>query len=552
MPQLGTVPLTTKIDINAKQGKGRTMLTGQHIIGFQRSGKKHTTFQAVNPATCELLPVEFCEATPAEVHSAAALAADCFDTYRKMPLDKRAVFLEAIADEIMALGDVLIQRAMAETGLPEGRLIGERGRTINQLNLFAQIVREGSWLGVRIDTADWKRQPLPKPDVRMMNHPLGPVAVFGASNFPLAFSVAGGDTASALAAGCPVIVKGHPAHPGTSEYVGIAIVRAAQRTGMPEGVFSMIQGSSIQVGQELVKHPYIKAVGFTGSFAGGKALFDLAAARPEPIPVFAEMGSTNPVFVLPGALKSNSAQIAEGLANSITLGAGQFCTNPGLVLGIRSEQFETFARQAAEAISAKPADTMLHKGIKNAYEAGIKEITSIEDVHVLAQGSSATEEDNLAMPRLLIAKGKTFLEHPRLEEEVFGPSSILIRCDSREEIIKIAENLRGHLTATIHATAEELAEWQDLVTTLERKVGRLVINGFPTGVEVCHAMVHGGPYPATTDSRSTSVGTAAIFRFLRPVCYQNYPQELLPEALRNDNPLKIWRMVNGQWRNDAI
>jgi NADP-dependent aldehyde dehydrogenase len=528
------------------------MLTGQHIIGFQRSGKKEPTFQAVNPATSDLLPVEFCEATAAEIHRAAEMAAACFDTYRTMPLAERAGFLEAIAEEILALGDELIQRAMAETGLPEGRLVGERGRTVNQLKLFAQVVREGSWLGVRIDTAEPERQPLPKPDVRMMNHPLGPVAVFGASNFPLAFSVAGGDTASALAAGCPVIVKGHPAHPGTSEYVGIAVMRAAQRTGMPEGVFSLVQGSSIRVGQELVKHPYIKAVGFTGSFVGGKALFDLAAARPEPIPVFAEMGSTNPVFVLPGALKTNSKQIAEGLANSVTLGAGQFCTNPGLVLGIRSDLFETFAQQAATAFAAKPADTMLHKGIKNAYEAGINEITSIEDVHILAQGSGSTEDDNLGMPRLLIANGSTFIEHPRLEEEVFGPSSILIRCDSREEMMKIAENLRGHLTATIHATAEELAEWQDLVTVLERKVGRLVINGFPTGVEVCHAMVHGGPYPATTDSRSTSVGTAAIFRFLRPVCYQNYPQHLLPAALRNDNPLKIWRMVNGQWRNDAV
>ena len=527
------------------------MLTGKHIIGFQQNSTTSDTFQATDPQTGKLLPTHFAEGSAADVHAAVELGRNCFDKYRNAPHSKRAAFLEAIADEILALGDALIQRAMQETGLPEARITGERGRTMGQLKLFAQVVRDGSWLGARIETAQPDRQPLPKPDIRMLNQPIGPVAVFGASNFPLAFSVAGGDTASALAAGCPVVVKGHPAHPGTSELVGLAVQKAAQKTGMPEGVFSMVQGSNFTVGEALVKHPAIKAVGFTGSFRGGKALFDMAAARPEPIPVYAEMGSTNPVFILPEAMAERTTAIATGLADSVTLGVGQFCTNPGLVLGLQDSQFDVFSELAATAISGKPAGTMLHRGIKSAYESGIKAISSIEDVRLLANGGSG-DNDCHGMPRLLRASGKTFINHPRLEEEVFGPSSVLISCDSREELLAIAENLGGHLTATIHGTENELGKWHDLITILERKVGRLIFNGFPTGVEVCHSMVHGGPFPATTDSRSTSVGTAAIYRFLRPVSYQNFPKHQLPAALHNENPLGIWRMLNGKWTKDSF
>ncbi len=527
------------------------MLTGKQIIGFQFEASGTQTFHAIDPASGEILAGEFFEGTPADVDRAAVLAARDFDAIRRIDNDARAAFLETIAAEIMGLGEALIERTLRETGLPRARLEGERARTVNQLKLFAAVVREGSWEDVRIDTADPSRQPLPKPDVRMRHIPLGPVAVFGASNFPLAFSVAGGDTASALAAGCPVIVKGHPAHPGTCELVARAVQTAVKKCALPEGTFSMVQGSDYTVGQSLVQHPAVKAVGFTGSFHGGKALFDLAAARPEPIPVFAEMGSTNPVFLLPGALKAGVEEIARGLADSVTLGVGQFCTNPGLVLGIQNSDFEDFVQAAARAIGEKPAGTMLHRGIKQAYEAGLQELLAVETVELVGKGSGSTAESQ-ATPQLLRASGQVFLKNPRLEEEVFGPSSILIACRSRGEMLQIANNLRGHLTATILGAEPELAEYRDLITILERKAGRLIFNGFPTGVEVCHAMVHGGPYPATTDSRATSVGTAAIRRFLRPVCYQNFPDCGLPASLRNDNPATIWRLVNGEWQRGEL
>ncbi len=526
-------------------------LTGKNIIGFDVEASVGDTFYAFNPQNGEQLPTAFCEGTSADVDKAAQLAKNNFDAFRNLDIQKRALFLDTIADEIMALGDALITRTMQETGLPQPRLTGERGRTVNQLKLFAQVVREGSFAEARIDTGNPDRQPLPKPDVRTMQIAIGPVAVFGASNFPLAFSVAGGDTASALAAGCPVIVKGHPAHPGASEMVGRAIQKAAQKCGMPAGVFSLIQGSGIAVGQALVKHPAIKAVGFTGSYRGGKALFDLAAARAEPIPVYAEMGSANPVFILPDALKTRHAAIAEGLANSVTLGAGQFCTNPGLVLGFQGEKFATFVNAVAQSIRKKPAATMLHKGIKTAYDSDVEKVLAIEDVKLVATGSDA-DDGCRGLPRVLRANGKTFVANPRLEEEVFGPSSILVSCETREEMLKIAEGLNGHLTATIHGADAELAEYRDLISILERKVGRIVFNGFPTGVEVCHAMNHGGPFPATTDSRSTSVGTAAIKRFLRPVCYQDFPPSQLPDALKDENPQGIWRLVDGEWSNTGV
>jgi alpha-ketoglutaric semialdehyde dehydrogenase len=516
-------------------------LSGTHIIGFEEE-KSSDTFTVANPETGAVLDGEFSNGGGEAVESAAKLAERDFDAFRNMPLNKRADFLETIAEEILALGDALLQRTMAETGLPLARLQGERSRTTDQLKLFAQVVREGSFVDARIDTAILDRQPLPKPDVRQMQIALGPAAVFGASNFPLAFSVAGGDTASALAAGCPVVVKGHPAHPGTSELVGRAIQRAAKKCHMPEGVFSLIQGNSIEVGQALVKHPFIKAVAFTGSFKGGKALFDLAAARVEPIPVYAEMGSTNPVFILPSALENES--VASGLVDSLTLGVGQFCTNPGIVFGLQGESFDQFSNVATNFLKQKPVGTMLHAGIKSAYEAGLDALTRVTGVDVIA-GNLKNAGACSGNPVLLKTNARTFLENARLQEEVFGPSSLLIACESKAQILEIASSLTGHLSATIHGTKEELVEYRELITILERKVGRIIFNGFPTGVEVCHSMNHGGPFPATTDSRTTSVGTAAIKRFLRPVCYQNFPQEALPKTLKNENGAKIWRLVDG-------
>ena len=516
-------------------------LSGKHIIGFEEV-KSSDTFTVSNPATGVVLDGEFSSGGGEAVESAAQLAERDFDVFRNMPLDKRADFLETIAEEILVLGDALLHRTMAETGLPLARLQGERSRTTGQLKLYAQVVREGSFLDARIDTAVLDRRPLPKPDVRQMQIALGPAAVFGASNFPLAFSVAGGDTASALAAGCPVIVKGHPAHPGTSELVGRAIQNAAKKCHMPEGVFSLIQGNNIEVGQALVRHPFIKAVAFTGSFKGGKALFDLAAARPEPIPVYAEMGSANPVFILPSALEHE--RVASGLVDSLTLGIGQFCTNPGIVFGLQGESFDKFSSVATDFLKQKPVGTMLHAGIKSAYEAGLDALASVTGVDVIA-GDLKNAEACSGNPVLLKTNARTFLENDRLQEEVFGPSSLLIACESKAQILEIAASLTGHLSATIHGTKEELVEYRELITILERKVGRIIFNGFPTGVEVCHSMNHGGPFPATTDSRTTSVGTAAIKRFLRPVCYQNFPQEALPKALKNENDTKIWRLVDG-------
>ncbi len=522
-------------------------ITGTQLIGAERVVSSSDTFHGVNPANGLPLAPAIFEGTKADVHHAAELARRDFDAFRTTSLEDRARFLETVADEIMALGDALIQRAHAETGLPTGRFQGERGRTVNQLRLFAQVVRRGHWLDARIDTAQPDRAPLPKPDVRSMRVALGPVAVFGASNFPLAFSVAGGDTASALAAGCPVIVKGHPAHPGTSELVGQAIQKAVQKTGMPEGTFSLIQGSGIHVGTHLVQHPSIKAVGFTGSYRGGKALFDLAALRPEPIPVYAEMGSTNPVFVLPGALEARGVEIAQGLAGSVTLGVGQFCTNPGLVLTVEGPAFTAFRDAAAEAVSGKPVGTMLHAGIQSAYEAGIRTLSGVDGVTVAAEAPATETEPGCAgIPRLLTTTSATLFANPFLQEEVFGPSTLLVACATPEEFEAVAASLEGHLTATVFGTETELADYAGLITLLERKVGRLVFNGYPTGVEVCDAMVHGGPFPATTDSRTTSVGTAAIERFLRPVCYQDWPDALLPPALQNANPWQIERLVNAK------
>lgn len=526
-------------------------LTGSQLIANQTSQQSDRHFSAIDPKTGEALAPPFFEATKAEVDIAVQAAHQAFPAYRKRLAEERAAFLDQIAEEIMVLGEELVERAVAETALPAGRIQGERGRTCNQLRLFAEVVREGSWVDARIDTAQPDRKPLPKPDVRQMHIPLGPVAIFGASNFPLAFSVAGGDTASALAAGCPVVVKGHPAHPGTSELVGRAILAAAEKTHMPAGVFSMLHGTSHEVGRAMVEHPLIKAVGFTGSLRGGRALFDAAAQRPEPIPVYAEMGSTNPVFVLPGALASRGEAIANGLASSVTLGVGQFCTNPGLVIGLEGKSTDAFVKQAGAQLGGMTAGTMLTKGIQQAYHQGIKRLNEIPGVEVVASGNA----DNTAYTAtsfMMKTSAEQFLAHQELGEEVFGPSTVVVTAQSKDELLAIARGLSGHLTATVHADEDDLLAYAELVEELQQKVGRLIFNGYPTGVEVCHAMVHGGPYPATTDSRSTSVGTAAIVRFARPFCYQDFPEAALPVELRNNNARKLWRLVNGQRTQEAV
>ena len=520
-------------------------LTGQNFIGNKQSAKGKSTFYAFNPSDGSKMEPAFVEATKEEINDAIKLAEEAFLEYRKKSGKEKAAFLNAIADEILALGDDLIKRCCAESGLPEGRITGERGRTMGQLKLFASLLEEGSWVDARIETAIPDRQPLPKADIRSMHKALGPVGVFGASNFPLAFSVAGGDTASALAAGCPVVVKGHPSHPGTCELIAKAISSAVKKTNMPEGTFSLIQGPSIEVGMELVKHPSIKAIGFTGSYRGGKALFDAAANRPEPIPVYAEMGSTNPVFILPGALKERNEALAKGLAASVTMGVGQFCTNPGLVFTENSADADTFKQTTVNSFKDISAESMLNAGIKSAYESGVDRLSKEVGVEVLSSGKTDSSGYK-GTAFLLQSTVANFIVNDHLQEEVFGPSTLMLSANNKKELIASAKKLTGHLTATLHATDEDLKNYADLVEILEQKVGRLIINAFPTGVEVCHSMVHGGPFPATTDSRTTSVGTMAISRFTRPVCYQGFPQFLLPDELKDGNPLNIWRMVNGE------
>lgn len=525
-------------------------LTGKHAIGGQSSASGTNRFSATNPVDGALLLPEYAEATAAEIAQACRLAAAAAPTYAALPAEDRAVFLEAIADEIMALGDTLLERCHQETALPLGRLTGERGRTTGQLRLFARVVREGSWQNLRIDTAMPERTPAPRPDLRQMQIPLGPVAVFGASNFPLAFSVAGGDTASALAAGCPVVVKAHPLHPGTSELIGAAIGRAAATCGLPAGVFSLLHGRSNEVGASLVQDPHITAVGFTGSYRGGKALYDLAVRRPVPIPVFAEMGSVNPVFLLPEVLSGDLTALATGLAGSLTLGVGQFCTNPGLVIVPSGDDGDQFVSALAEQIRGCAPGTMLGDGISSAYRAGVARLA--EHHHVTAVHAAGNVENRQIGANVFATSAAHFMTDDSLEEEVFGPATLIVRTNTDAEMRQLAEHLSGHLTASLFGSAKELTERKELVDLLVRKVGRVIFNAFPTGVEVSDAMVHGGPFPATTAVQSTSVGTAAISRFSRPVCYQGFPQAALPQVLRNENPLGLLRMVNGVWTTEAV
>jgi NADP-dependent aldehyde dehydrogenase len=515
------------------------------IIGGTAISGQGGLIHAQAAATGEALTPAFGCATAEDVDRACTLASQAFDSYRRLTDERRAQFLDAIAWEIASLGTALSERAHLETGLPLARLEGERSRTVNQLRLFAGVVRDGRWHGAVIDTAQPERTPLPRPDLRLQRIGVGPVAVFGASNFPLAFSIAGGDTASALAAGCPVVVKAHPAHLGTSELVAHAVAKAAQDTGMPAGVFSMVLGEGTWVGEALAKHPAIKAVGFTGSRQGGLALTKIAQSRRTPIPVYAEMSSINPVILLPAALAARGESIARDYVDSLTLGAGQFCTNPGIVLALAGAALDGFRAVAAEALSAKVAATMLTPGIHAAYRRGVEQLAAVPGVTQIATGLDAAGPYD-ATPVLLSVEADEFLANPALEQEVFGPSSLIVACHDHAQLEEVLNHIEGQLTVTVQLDDDDHALARELLPLLERKSGRILFNGFPTGVEVAHAMVHGGPFPATSDGRSTSVGAAAIERFLRPVCYQDAPDSLLPAALRADNPRAIWRLVDGE------
>lgn len=519
-------------------------LSGDHFIAGERRGAA-ARFAAQNPATgAAIAGATFAEGGEGDIADACAAAQAAFLPYSTLPLETRARFLEGIAEEIEGLGDALVERACAESGLPVARITGERGRTTGQLRLFAAEVRDGAWQGLRIDHADAARVP-PRPDLRVRMVPLGPVAIFGASNFPLAFSVAGGDTASALAAGCPVVVKGHPAHPGTSELIGGAIARAAARCAVPAGVFSLVSGTSHALGAALVADPRIKAVGFTGSRGGGEALMRIASARPEPIPVYAEMSAVNPVILMPHALQARGGELATGFVASLTQGAGQFCTNPGLVLGIAGPELDAFIDAAAQALSGQPAQVMLSEGIWQAFERGKAALAASGAARCVAQGQDDAAP-NRGRAALFVVEGQDLFDDPAHLHEVFGASAVLVRCTDLAQLRDALAALEGQLTATLHLDPADSDAARTLLPVLEQRAGRILANGWPTGVEVTHAIVHGGPFPATSDGRSTSVGTLAIDRFLRPVCYQNLPEALLPPALRDDAAPALAR-IDGRW-----
>jgi alpha-ketoglutaric semialdehyde dehydrogenase len=517
--------------------QGGMLLGGRSIKG------RGERFQAFDPSAGTEIDPGFGSATPADVDQACALADAAFDDFRRTSPERRAALLEAIAQNLTGVGPVIVERAMRETGLARPRLEGELGRTTGQLRLFARVLRDGGYLDARIDPALPDRAP-PRADLRLVHQPLGPVAVFGASNFPLAFSVVGGDTASALAAGCPVIVKAHPAHPGTSELAGRAIQQAVAALDLPEGVFSLLFDSGHTVGAALVADGRIQAVGFTGSRTGGTTLMALAQARSQPIPVYAEMSSINPVVLLPGALAARSEAIATGFATALTLGAGQFCTNPGLLVAVEGPGLDSFLANVARAISQAGASTMLTPGIHGAYEQGVEALAGHAAVQTVARGQEA--EGLTSRPVLFSTTAERLIADPALAHEVFGASSLLVRCPDLAALARVLAALEGQLTIAVHADDDDLADAARLMPLLERKAGRILFNGFGTGVEVCDAMVHGGPFPATSDGRSTSVGSLAIARFLRPVCYQDVPQALLPTMLRDDNPMGVPRRVDGR------
>ncbi|WP_086481963.1 aldehyde dehydrogenase (NADP(+)) [Oceanospirillum sanctuarii] len=504
------------------QPHGKHLIAGQWVAGEEAFLSSPASGQAFS----------FAKGTPDHVNAAVEAAEAAFNEFGYSSRETRAAFLNAIADEIDARGDAITEIGCSETGLPEARLMGERGRTVGQLRLFAQHILQGDYLDKRHDEAMPDRQPLPRADLKMIQRPIGPVAVFGASNFPLAFSTAGGDTAAALAAGCPVVVKGHSAHPGTGEIVAEAVAAAVEKCGIHPGVFSLIQGGDRAVGSALVQHPLIKAVGFTGSLAGGRALFDQCAARPEPIPFFGELGSVNPMFLLPAAVANRGDALAKGWVQSLTMGAGQFCTNPGIAVLKKGAEADLFLETARSALADVPSQTMLTDGIAEAYRSGQKRISATSGVREVLTTSCDLRD---ATPYLFSTTGSNWLENEILAEEVFGPLGVVVTVDSEEEMLAIANSLQGQLTCTLHLDADSEGDTQlgrQLMPVLERKAGRVLANGFPTGVEVCDSMVHGGPYPASTNFGATSVGTLSIRRFLRPVCYQDIPAALLPADLQ--------------------
>jgi NADP-dependent aldehyde dehydrogenase len=527
------------------------MITGKNFIGSTRSNKGSKTYTTFNPLLNLKNEPIYYEASKQEIDDAVSLASDAFKIFRNTTGGQRADFLNRIADEILALEDLLIQTYCSETGLPEGRAKGERVRTIGQLRSFAELVQEGSWVEASIDTAELERKPIPKPDIRKKLVPLGPIVVFGASNFPLAYSTAGGDTAAALAAGCPVIVKSHPMHAGTGELVSTAIIKAAESSGMPNGVFSNLNSSGIEVGKQLVAHPGIKGVGFTGSIRGGRSLYDMAAQRDEPIPVFAEMGSINPVIIFPKALENRGDELAKTYAKSITLGTGQFCTNPGLLLGFKGGRLTTFISSLANEIITIEPSCMLHPNIIGAYENNKQNVFLQEGMEKIVDLETSVSP-NFARQAITTVDGESFLKNPTLHQEIFGPFSMVVQCEDVEQLELIVSKLEGQLTGTVIAEDNEVEQYTNVIAALQNRVGRIIFNGVPTGVEVCPSMVHGGPYPASTDSRFTAVGIHSIKRWVRPFSFQDWPDHLLPDELKNENPLGISRLVNNKQTKEKI
>ncbi|MEP6684080.1 MAG: aldehyde dehydrogenase (NADP(+)) [Parafilimonas sp.] len=519
------------------------IITGEQFIGNKRSAKGTTTFQSG--------PHIFYEATNNEIDEAVQKAYDAFLLYRNIAGTIKANFLQSIATGIEVQRDSLLQIAMQETHLTEPRLNGEINRTINQIKLFADLLNEGSWVKAIIDTAQPQRTPLPKPDIRQMQKAIGPIAVFGASNFPFAFSTAGGDTIAAFAAGCSVVCKAHPAHPILSEMIAQIIIDAVQKTNMPDGIFSMIQAASIEPAVNLVQHPLIKAVAFTGSFKGGKSIYDIAAKRDEPIPVYAEMGSTNPVFILPEIMQNKGIEIAKALAASNLLSTGQFCTNPAVIIANENSNTQNFQDVFASSIKEHAGDAMLTDSIFSSYQSNIQKLLEQNDVHIISKGNKS-EKTNAVEPYMFATSADVFMNNKELHEEVFGPASLHIVAKNKDDLMQIAKSLKGQLTITIWATENDMLNYSELINYLELKAGRIIINNVPTGVEVTHAMMHGGPHPATTESKFTSVGTTSIYRFTRPVCYQNFDNKFLPDELKNENSNCIVRMVNGEYTKNKI
>lgn len=524
-------------------------MTGKHLIGGRYCGSGRPEFRAADPAAGAPLEPAFCEAGAAEVDRALEQADGAFEILQTAPVKTLASLLERIACRLESEGDRLIARAHLETALPVERLRPELARTAGQARAFADLARDGSWAQARIDHAQPGRRPLPKPDIRAVFMGVGPVAVFGASNFPLAISVAGTDTVAAFAARCPVVAKGHPAHPGTCELTARIIAEAVEWAGLPPGMFSMLQSSGREAGLALVRHPLTAAVAFTGSLRGGRALFDAAAARPVPIPVYAEMGSVNPVFILPGAAAARAEEIAEGFVRSLNTGVGQFCTNPGMALVPAGPAFEKFLAAVCKKASLVPPAAMLHDGILRAYERGTERLSSIPGVKLAGSADAGKRRRGVpgkAACKIFTADAGLISRRPELYDEVFGPATVIFRCKDTGRMLDIARSMPGSLTATIHGTERELLENGALVRALERKAGRIIFNGFPTGLEPCPSLHHGGPYPATTHSFFTSVGTAAIYRYARPVCFQGFPDAALPEELRGRNPRRVRRLEDGK------